>query len=234
MLLLAVDNEGDGTGMSDVEARDEVMTMFLAGHETTATMLTWTMYVLAVNTEAEARFHSELDEVLGGRRPSVEDLPRLKFTRMVLAESMRLFPPVWAVTRRALLDYPVGDYIIPAGSVVGMSQFVMHRDERYFPNPGRFDPLRWTPEETAKRPKFSYFPFGGGLRQCIGEGFAWMEGILLLATLCQTWRARVDAGYAPRFQPLLTLRPRHGLPMTLSRRRTHSARSTELVGHEIY
>jgi cytochrome P450 len=233
-LLLAVDDEGDGTGMTDAEARDEIMTMFLAGHETTATMLTWTIYLLAVNPEAEARFHVELDEVLGGRLPTVDDLPNLRYTRMILAESMRIYPPVWAITRRALEDYPVGDYVVRAGSIVGMSQFVMHRDERYFTAPYRFDPLRWTPEEAAKRPRYSYFPFGGGIRQCIGEGFAWMEGILLLATLCQRWRADVLPGYEPKFQPLLTLRPRHGLPMTLTRRQSPSARSTELVGHEAH
>lgn len=217
-LLFAVDEEGDGTGMTDEQVRDEIMTMFLAGHETTATALTWTMYLLAAHPEAEARFHQELDDVLDARLPGVDDLPQLKYTRMVLAESMRVYPPVWTLTRKAIADYAVGGYVIPAGAIVGMSQFVMHRDERYYPDPEKFDPLRWLPEEAAKRPRYAYFPFGGGPRQCIGEGFAWMEATLLLATLGQKWKLSVVPGFRVEFQPLITLRPKNGLPMIVNDR----------------
>lgn len=230
-LLFAVDDEGDGTGMSDEQVRDEIMTMFLAGHETTATTLTWTLYLLAVNPEAEAAFHEELDAVLDGRLPSVDDLPRLTYTRMLLSESMRVFPPVWTLTRKAVEDYPAGGYVIPAGSIVGMSQFVMHRDERFYADPERFDPGRWTPDEIAKRPKYAYFPFGGGPRGCIGEGFAWMEATLLLATLCQRWKLRVPTDYHPDFQPLITLRPKNGLPMTVIERSAAPCRSREELSH---
>jgi len=230
-LLFAVDDEGDGTGMTDEQVRDEIMTMFLAGHETTATALTWTMYLLATNPEAEAALHRELDEALEGRLPTVDDLAQLTCTRMVLAESMRIYPPVWTLTRKALADYPVAGYVIPAGSIVGMSQYVMHRDERYYPDPEKFDPLRWTPEEAARRPKYAYFPFGGGPRGCIGEGFAWMEATLLLATLCQKWKLRVPGGYRPEFQPLITLRPKNGLPMTVVARRPTPHHTLEQLSH---
>ncbi|MGH7140615.1 MAG: cytochrome P450, partial [Pirellulales bacterium] len=232
MLLAAQDHEGDGLGMSDRQARDEAMTMFLAGHETTATALTWTWYLLGQHPSTEKRLREELNTVLGGRLPTFADIERLSYMRMVIAESMRLYPPVWAITRRALADYAFGEWLLPAGTTIGMSQYVMHRDPRYYPDPERFDPLRWTEEETAKRPKFSYFPFGGGLRLCIGERFAWMEATLILATLCQSWQARTLPGYQVRFQPLIALRPRGGMPMHLERpsapepRRTHETQGT--------
>jgi len=218
MLLLAQDTEGDGTGMSDAQLRDEALTIFLAGHETTANALTWTWYLLSQNPEAEARLHAELSSALGGRRPTFDDLPNLPYTRMVLSESMRLYPPAWAIGRRALKSFLAREYEIPAGSVVLMSQYIMHRDERFFPDPERFDPERWTAEAQAQRPKFSYFPFGGGARVCIGEQFAWMEGILLLATIAQQWQMRLVPGHPVDLQPLITLRPRHGMKMTLSSR----------------
>lgn len=215
MLLSAQDVEGDGLGMSDQQVRDEAMTMFVAGHETTATALAWTWYLLSEHPEVESELHAELDAVLAGRLPTFADVERLSYTRMVIAESMRLYPPVWAITRRTLSDYAFGDWRVPAGTTIGMSQYVMHRDPRYYPDPERFDPLRWTEEETAKRPKYSYFPFGGGPRLCIGERLAWMETVLILATLGQAWQARTPFGYLPRIQPLIALRPRGGLPMEL-------------------
>ena len=218
MLLLAQDNEGDGGGMSDRQVRDEAMTIFLAGHETTANVLTWTWYLLSKNPTAEARLHHELDRVLGGRPPTVADLPALPYTERVLAESMRLYPPAWIVGRRALADYPVGPYVVPAGSVVLMSQYLMHHDARYFPDPERFDPDRWTPQARESRPKFSYFPFGGGPRLCIGEAFAWMEAELLLASLAQHWQMRLAPDQTVELQPLVTLRPKGGLRMRLERR----------------
>jgi len=218
MLLLATDTEGDGSGMNDIQLRDEALTIFLAGHETTANALTWTWYLLSQHPEVEKKLHAELDGALGGRVPAHEDLAALPFTRMVLAESMRLYPPAWAIGRRGLKSFEVRGFTVPAGSVVLMSQYIMHRDPRWFPDPERFDPERWTTEAQAARPKFSYFPFGGGARVCIGEQFAWMEGILLIATLAQQWRMRLVRGHPVAVQPLITLRPAHGMRMTFERR----------------
>ena len=210
-LLDAVDEEGDRTGMTDEQLRDEVMTVFLAGHETTANALTWAWYLLAQNPEAEARLHAELDEVLaGGRLPGPDDVPALRYTEMVVAETMRLYPPAWALGRLALEDHEVGGYTIPRGSLVLVSQYVIHRDPRFWPDPERFDPERFAPEAKAARPQFAYFPFGGGPRRCIGEGFAWTEAVLILATLARRWRARLVAGRAPEVLPRITLRPGPG------------------------
>lgn len=217
MLLLAKDEEGSG-GMTDQQLRDEAITLLLAGHETTANALTWTWYLLAQHPDVEAKLHREIDAVLGGTLPTVEDLSRLTYTEKVLAESMRLYPPAWLLGYRALEDYKVGEYDVPARSIVVMSQYVMHHDPRYFPDPFRFDPERWTPEAKLARPKFSYFPFGGGTRVCIGEPFAWMEGILLIATLAQQWQLRLAPGPPVALQPLITLRPKNGIRMTLKRR----------------
>lgn len=217
MLLLAQDEEGSGS-MTDQQLRDEAMTIFLAGHETTANALSWTWLLLSQHPDIEAKLHAEVDRVLGGKLPTVEDLPKLAYTEKVLAESMRLYPPAWMVGYRAIGDYAVGDYFLPAGSVVLMSQYVMHHDPRYFPDPFRFDPERWTPEAKVARPKFSYFPFGGGPRVCIGEPFAWMEGVLLIATLAQRWRLRPAPGHPVLLQPLITLRPKHGIKMKLEKR----------------
>ncbi|HEY0241177.1 MAG TPA: cytochrome P450 [Gemmatimonadaceae bacterium] len=218
MLLLATDTEGDGTGMSDTQLRDEALTIFLAGHETTANALTWTWYLISQHPDVEAKLHREIDTALGDRAPGYEDLPSLPYTRMVLAESMRLYPPAWAIGRRALEPFEVRGYTIPRRSVVLMSQYIVHRLPGYFPSPERFDPERWTPEAQGARPKFSYFPFGGGARVCIGEQFAWMEGILLLAALARKWRMRLVPGHRVEVQPLITLRPRHGMKMTLEKR----------------
>src|SRR5918911_1504332 len=218
MLMSARDEEGDGGQMTDAQVRDEVMTIFLAGHETTANALTWTWYLLSEHPSVEAKLHAELNAVLAGREPTVEDVPRLRYTEMVVAESMRLYPPAWAVGRLAVEDHEVGGYLIPRGSLVLVSQYVMHRDPRFWPDPERFDPARWTPEAKASRPQFSYFPFGGGVRRCIGEGFAWMEGVLVISTLAQRWRLRLDAGQRVEPQPMVTLRPRRGVSMTPERR----------------
>lgn len=218
MLLAAQDTEGDGGGMTDQQLRDECVTLILAGHETTANALTWTFYLLSQNPEVETRLQAEADQALGDRLPTADDLPRLPYTEMVLAESMRLYPPAWSIARRAREPYSVRDYVLPQGAVVLMSQYVTHRDARWFPDPGRFDPERWRPEARAARPRFSYFPFGGGPRNCIGEPFAWMEGILLLALLARRWRMRLAPGQRVATLPVLTLRPRYGMRMTLERR----------------
>ena len=217
MLLLAQDTEGDGGGMTDTQVRDEAMTIFLAGHETTANALSWTWYLLSQHPEIEARFHREVD-ALGDHLPRPDDLANLPYTRMILAESMRLYPPAWAVGRRAINDFEAGGYHIPARSMVLMSQYITHRDPRFHPEPERFDPERWLPEVAAARPRFSYFPFGGGTRICIGEQFAWMEGILILATIAQKWKLRYVGSAPPAIEPRITLRPGGGLRMRIEGR----------------
>jgi len=218
MLLSARDEEGDGGQMTDLQVRDEVMTIFLAGHETTANALSWTWYLLSQNQGVEAKLHEELDAVLEGRAPNVEDVPRLRYTEMVLAESMRLYPPAWAIGRLALKDHEVGGYTIPAKALVLLSPYVTQRDARYFSDPARFDPERWTPEAREARPQFAYFPFGGGARRCIGEGFAWMEGILLIASLARNWRMRLVPDHRVETLPVITLRPKHGMRMTVEKK----------------
>jgi cytochrome P450 len=224
MLLLARDTEEGavefGESMSDVQVRNETMTILLAGHETVANALTWTWYLLSSHPEIEARLHEEVDTQLAGRLPGESDWPNLRYTYAVLAESMRLYPPAWATGRRSLESIDIGGYTIPAEAVVIMSQFTMHRDARYFPDPERFDPSRWLqpPQEASQLPKFAYFPFGGGPHLCIGEGFAWMEGVLALATLAQRWKLRMDPKHTVGFEPKITLRPKNGMPMTLERR----------------
>ena len=219
LLLAARDTEGDGRGVTDAQVRDEAITIFLAGHETTANALAWTWYLLAKNPDAEAKLHAELDAVLDDRPPAVADLPRLRYAEMVLAESMRLYPPAWIVGRRALEPYAIGGYAVPKRSIVVACQWVTHRDPRYFPDPERFDPERWTPEAKEARPKFSYFPFGGGPRVCIGEGFAWMEGVLVLAAIARRWRLRLAEDRLVVPAPSITLRPKGGIRMRLVARR---------------
>jgi cytochrome P450 len=218
MLLLAQDQEGDGRGMTDQQVRDEAMTIFLAGHETTANALAWTWYLLSEAPEVEHRLHEEVDRVLGGRLPTVDDLGRLPYTEQVVTESMRLYPPAWIIGRRAIADYPLDGFIIPARSVVVMSPYLVHRNSRYFSEPARFNPERWTPEFKAALPPFAYFPFGGGARRCIGESFAWMELILVVSTLAQRWRLRLMTGQQVTPQPVITLRIKNGLRMNLHHR----------------
>ncbi len=218
MLIMAQDTEGDGTGMSDRQLRDEVITLLVAGHETTAVALSWSWYLLSEHPGAEAELHAELDRVLGGRRPTAADVPQLTYTRMVFAEAMRLYPPAWILERRAVDDCEIGGYHIPGGTLVLASQYLVHRDPRWWPDPERFDPMRWLPEAQGERPKFAYFPFGAGSRICIGEQFAWMEGVLLLATLAQRWRLRHDPTHPVALEPRVTLRPKYGMRMQLTRR----------------
>jgi cytochrome P450 len=220
MLLLAQDEEGASGSMTDEQLRDEALTIFLAGHETTANALAWTWHLLAQNPDAEAKLHAELDAVLsGGRLPTVADLPQLRYTEMVVAESMRLYPPAWVIGRLAIKDYAVGDHVAAEGALVLISQYVLHRDPRFFPDPLRFDPERWTPEAKEARPPYAYFPFGGGARRCIGEGFAWMEATLIIATIARRWRMRPVPVHAVVPHPRITLRAKHGIRMTMEDRR---------------
>ncbi len=218
MLLHAQDVEGDNTRMTDMQLRDEAVTIFLAGHETTANALTWTWYLLSQNPAIEEKLHAEIETVLGERLPTFDDLPRLKYTEAVLAESMRLYPPAWIVGRQSVQEYALANYLAPARSIFFMSQYVMQRDARYFHEPARFLPERWTPEMKVALPKFAYFPFGGGPRVCIGESFAWTEGILLIAALSQQWQMRLVPSHPIALQPVITLRPKYGMQMKLERR----------------
>jgi cytochrome P450 len=218
MLLQAQDEETGGF-MSDLQIRDEALTLFLAGHETTANALTWTFYLLSQNPEKEAKFHRELDEVLGDKTLAPEDYPHLKYTERVLAESMRLFPPAWTLGRLAIEEHEFGGYKIPKKALVLASQFVMHRDGRFWENPENFEPERWerlSVKEAGN--KFIYFPFSKGVRSCIGEGFAWTEGVLLLALLGRKWRLRLAPEQKIALQPMITLRPKYGMKMRIEKR----------------
>jgi cytochrome P450 len=208
----------DHSPESEQSLRDQVITIFLAGYETVANALSWTWSLLSQNPDCERRFHEEIDRELQGRLPAFDDVPRLRYIEMVLAESMRLFPPAWAMGRQAHNDFQLGEYFLPAKTTVLMSQFVTHRDARYFPDPLRFDPERFTAEAKSRRAKFTYFPFGAGVRQCIGESFAWMQGILLLATIAQKWRLRLVPGHRVEPEPLITLRPKFGMKMLVEAR----------------
>lgn len=208
----------DAMGWSESDLRDQVVTVFLAGYETMAIALTWTWYLLSQNPDARESMYAEIDAVLGGRLPTYDDLPRLRYTEMVLAESMRLYPPAWAMGREAIVDFELGPYRLPKGTTVLMSQFVLQRDSRFFPDPLRFDPLRHTPDAKASRPRFTYFPFGMGPRQCIGEAFAWMEGVLVLATFGQRWVMDLVPGHPVEPEPLFTLRPKYGMKMRVKPR----------------
>jgi len=206
--------------MNDKKIRDQILTFFVAGHETVATALTWTWYLLSQNPEVTRNLYAEIDTLLGERLPTVVDVEQLHYTKMVFAESMRLYPPVWIIGRHAIRDTIINGIVIPKGSYVHVSQFLMHRDARFFPDPERFDPERLKPEAVAARPRFSYFPFGGGGLQCIGEGFAWAQGALVIAVLTRRWQMELAPGARIKLEPQLTLRSRYGMPMTLRRRKS--------------
>jgi len=248
LLTMLMAPRPDATGAihapSDDELRDEILTVILAGYETVANALTWTFYLLSQNPEIERRLQTEIDTALDGRNPTLDDVPRLRYTEMVLAESMRLYPPAWAMGRRALNDFSLGPWRFPARTTVLMSQYILHRDPRYWHQPLAFLPERFSVEQqsvgagrapsganspatstayipvikSAGVPRFCYFPFGAGPRQCIGESFAWMEGILTLAAIAQRWRLRLVPGHPVEPQPLITLRPKYGMKMTLEER----------------
>ena len=221
MLLAARDEEGDGRGMSDEQIRDEALTLFLAGHETTANAMIFTWYLLSQNPDAEAELHAELDALYpNGDAPKPEDYTRLKYTEAVLAEAMRLFPPAWATGRLAIEEHEIGGYQIPEGSLVIASMFVTQRDTRFWEAAEEFRPERWLKENAVKEAgqKFIYFPFGGGVRRCIGEQFAWMEGVLLLATLARKWKLRLQPEQKIVLQPLMTLRSKYGMKMKIHKK----------------
>jgi len=217
-LLIRSSDEG-GTGyMSEDLLLDESLTLFLAGHETTANALTWTWYLLAQHPLVTERLYTELDEVLGGELPQPSDLSRLRFAGQVFREALRLYPPAWIIAREAVTDYQLGEIKVPAGSTVVMSPYATHRDPRFWQSPEEFNPDRWIDEASVARPKFTFFPFGAGTRVCIGEHFAMMEGVLLLATIGQQWSLHLVSGQKIELWPQLTLRPRHSIQMRLEAR----------------
>ena len=218
LTLLLTARDDDGNSMSDQQLRDEVITLLLAGHETTALNLSWTWYLLAQHPEVEVKLHAELDAVLPGRLPSASDLPKLQYTDRVIREALRLYPPAWRVFRRTEEPFKAGDYLLPAGSNIVLSQWVTQRDPRWFSEPDRFNPDRWAEEAATKLPRFAYFPFGGGPRVCIGAGFAMMEATLLLATIAQRYRMRLAPNRLIKPLASITLRPKNGIRVQLQQR----------------
>jgi cytochrome P450 len=217
-MLLHAQDEDDGRRMTDRQLRDETMTLFLAGHETTANTLVWAWMLLSQNPEAEARLHAELDAVLGGRAPTFADLPRLIYADRVITETLRVYPTVWLLGREAIEPTEIGGYRVRRGQTLWMSQWVLHRDPRFFDDPESFRPDRWADGLAKRIPRYAYFPFGGGPRICIGHSFAQMEAVLLLATIARRFQVRLKPDTVVRPYPTMTLRPDGGLQVLLSRR----------------
>ncbi len=218
-MLLGARDEESGQGMTDREIRDEVMTLLVAGHESVALTLTWSLYLASRHGTIERRLHGELDAALGGRLPGFADLPKLAYASMFLKESMRLYPAFWMFTRTPLEDDEIGGHRIPADSVLVLSSYVTHRHRGFWRNPEGVDPERFAPENAAERPPFAYFPFGGGPRQCVGSRLAEMQTLVVLATIAQRYSLHLLPGHPVEPQATLSLRPRHGVRMTLEPRR---------------
>ncbi len=224
MLLSARDE--DGSRMTDRQLRDEAITLFLAGHETTASTLSWTWWLLAQNPRVEAKLHAELDAVLGDRAPTLDDLPKLGYTEHVITESLRLYPAAWGMARLAVEDHEIAGYPVTKGMGVAMAQWVVHRDPRWYDAPEEFRPERWEDDLLKRLPRFAYFPFGGGPRQCIGNTFALMEATLILATIARKFRLRLVSNHPVVPLASITLRPRHGVRVTLESREKKEAVSS--------
>jgi cytochrome P450 len=215
-LLISTRDAETGQAMSDQQIRDEAITLLLAGHETTANALAWSLHLLGAHPDVQHRLHAELDDVLDGRLPGAEDMTRLTYTSAVLHEAMRLYPPAWVMARRLVEEHDVAGYRLAAGSMLLLSPWAVHRDPQWWPDPDRFAPDRWLDPAAEQRPRYAYFPFGGGPRQCIGNSFAEMEGVLVLATLCRRWSFSPTPGAPPVTpRPLVTLRPSPGVAMTV-------------------
>ena len=214
-LLMAARDEETGEGLSDKELRDQAITIIGAGYETTTQALAWTWYLLAKHPEIENKLHAEISDVLGGRTPTFEDLPNLKYTLMVFQEAMRLYPPIWMMSRAAIEADEIGGYRVPANSEILLLPYITHRSPKYWENPEEFNPEHFLPEKVAARPRFAYFPFGAGARQCIGNNFALMEAQLIIATITQKYRLRLTDEQSLKPETSVTLRPNKGLKMTL-------------------
>lgn len=217
-MLMAARDEETGAGMSDEALRDEVLTLFLAGHETTANTMAWAWRLIAEHPAVEGRFHAEVDAVLRDGPPSMEDFARLPYTRQIVEETLRLYPPAYFFGRETLRPIEILGYTVPPRAQVLLSPYVSHRDPRFFPEPERFDPERFAPGRHPDRPRDAYFPFGAGPRKCIGERFAMMEAVLVLATIGRHWRLRTGDTPRPGIDPRITLRPKGGMPMVVQAR----------------
>jgi cytochrome P450 len=217
-MLMAARDEETGEGMDDQQLRDEVMTIMLAGHETTAVALSWVFYLLSQHPAVRTRMEQELADVLGGRTPTFADVPQLSYTTMIIEEAMRLYPPAYAMARFGHEADVIGGYDVPANAIITLSPYLTHRHPDFWEEPLRFDPERFTPERVAERPRYAYLPFGGGPRQCIGNSFAMTEAVLLLATIARRFQAKLQPGHQVDIEPLITLRPKGGLPMILRAR----------------
>lgn len=217
-MLLSARDEDTGAGMDDKQLRDEALTLLIAGHETTALLLTWFFYCVANEPEVEAKLHEEVDRTLNGRMPTMEDLPKLTYTRQVVDETLRLYPPAYALSRSCAEDDVVGGYTIPAKAVVALCPFITHRLPQFWRDPLQFDPERFNPAQSAGRHRFLYVPFGAGPRQCIGNGFALTEGVLVAAAIAQRFRLRNPPGAVVELAPQITLHPKGGMPMQFVRR----------------
>jgi cytochrome P450 len=220
MLLESVDTEGDHGSMTDRQVHDECTTVLLAGHETTANALSFSVWLLAQHPEVQEKLHQECAAVLNGRAPVADDYPKLRYAEMVFAEAMRLYPPVWVTARTCAVPYEFAGYRIPEGSILLAPQICVHHDARFYNDPSRFDPERFSEANKAARPRFAYFPFAAGSRQCIAEGLAWMEGVLVLATIAQSWKLLPLPGAPSEIavQPAISLRPKRGVPLVVERR----------------
>jgi len=218
MLLSARDL--DGGAMSEKQVRDEALILFAAGHETTANALSWTWYLVSQHPDVAAKLQEEVDSLLGKTNPpTFSDVPKLTYATNVFTEAMRLYPPAWILTRQATKDCTIGEYLVPEGTDVLMSQFVVHHDPRFFENPEKFDTDRWTKEMRTKFPRFAYFPFGGGPRSCVGEPFAWMEGVLIISRMAQGWNLSLAQKNKVEMLPRITLRPKNGIKMKVTKRK---------------
>lgn len=217
LLLQAEATNSDG--MTDQQIRDEAMTLFLTAFDTTSLALTWAWYVLSQNPKAEAELHEELDRVLQGRIPTLEDYPQLKFTQMVFKESMRMYPPIYIIARQTLEDFSLSEYIVPSRTIVLMSPYLIHRDSRFYPKPDEFNPHAWAERAGGQESRYTYFPFSVGPRSCIGQHYAWLEGVLVLASIAQFWRIALVPDHPVELAQLLNLRPKYGMRMKLERRK---------------
>ena len=215
LLIQQTEDTEDNNAFSEKQVRDEMITFYIAGQETTSNALCWTWYLISQNKEVENKIAKEIENVLGNRLPTYRDLDSLTYIRSTVKESLRMFPPAWVVTRRVVNDYEVGEYKIPAGADIYMSQYVVHYDERFYQQPEIFNPDRWNSLEDKEFHRFAFFPFGGGIRRCIGEPFAMMEAVLLIATIASKWKLKLAPNFKVEPKPLITLRPKYGLKMVL-------------------
>lgn len=219
-LLNVLLNTKDGDGndfFTKQQIRDEIITFFIAGQETTSNSLCWTWYLLSQNPKIEEKFYEKVDTVLEGKLPGIQDIQSLKLLENIFKEGLRMFPPAWIISRRATEDYEVNGYIIPTGSDIYMSQYIVHHDDRFYDEPYKFNPDRWN-EEKEDFPRFAFFPFGGGTRRCIGEPFAYMEAVLILAVISQRWKLELQPNFKVEMEPLITIRPKNGMNMIARKR----------------